>query len=481
MRLWPVLIWNRAGEWLLVSVKQECRKARSSTWRARLGKISGTHVPDRPCCFQAKGDFISGPTWSAKKPVVLSKSLSSWPSRLASSGLWSQVSTWLGPPFMNSQMTALAFAGKCGGFGARGLISSVSAASAVSRPWRSSRAARASRPRPPPARRRKARREPQAGEGTANRCGGMGWRSREGGGCFRRAGSVSDRRAVLRSLTLPARQGRGLAGGSEAGDRRLVVAVAHHLQGGQGARVGDETHRAVAEDGHEAGLVRAAEGTGGAYAGLILGRLHRDVAHGVPVPAGAVALVVVALHLTGGGGADVQPLLAGQEGVAGAVVVDDVLQRDDRAVVGVAVDDGAVVVQVAAAVVGHGVGVGAGGAGRIPRRRADDAGHAAAGRAEVGLDGRADGVDLGLGHGAGPGLAPDVVLFKVRQDLEQPAGPLLLPGERLAGGGVRRRVVPRRAVVRQEAVRVLVRLHGDADLVQVVAARRPGGRLPHLL
>ena len=31
------------------------------------------------------------------------------------------MSTWLGPPFMNSQMTDLALAGKCGGRGASGL------------------------------------------------------------------------------------------------------------------------------------------------------------------------------------------------------------------------------------------------------------------------------------------------------------------------------------------------------------------------
>ncbi len=36
------------------------------------------------------------------------------PAYLVSSGLGSKVSRWLTPPFMNSQMTLLAFGGKCG-------------------------------------------------------------------------------------------------------------------------------------------------------------------------------------------------------------------------------------------------------------------------------------------------------------------------------------------------------------------------------
>src|SRR5262245_39957480 len=87
MRDMPVLIWNSAGEWLFVSVQHEWTNAMSSTCLARLGKISGTHVPDWPCCFHANGDFISGPTWSMKKPVFLSQPFSSSPSCLTSSGL----------------------------------------------------------------------------------------------------------------------------------------------------------------------------------------------------------------------------------------------------------------------------------------------------------------------------------------------------------------------------------------------------------
>jgi hypothetical protein len=87
MRGRPVLIWNRAGAWLFVSVQHEWTKAILSTWRARLGKISGTQVPDLPCWAHLKGDFMSGPTSAGKKPVLLSKPSSVWPSRFIRPGL----------------------------------------------------------------------------------------------------------------------------------------------------------------------------------------------------------------------------------------------------------------------------------------------------------------------------------------------------------------------------------------------------------
>src|SRR5262245_56621281 len=87
MRGKPVLIWNRAGAWLFVSVQHEWTNPILSTCFTRFGKISGTHVPDWPCRFQANGDFISGPTSLTKKPVLLSKPFSSLPSALMSPGL----------------------------------------------------------------------------------------------------------------------------------------------------------------------------------------------------------------------------------------------------------------------------------------------------------------------------------------------------------------------------------------------------------
>ena len=75
MRAMPVLILNSAGEWLFESVQHEWRKAILSTCRAMCGNSSDTHAPHWPCCANLNGDFISGPTWSVKKPVFLSKPL----------------------------------------------------------------------------------------------------------------------------------------------------------------------------------------------------------------------------------------------------------------------------------------------------------------------------------------------------------------------------------------------------------------------
>src|SRR5207247_2635932 len=52
--------------------------------RAQAREAQAPHWPWRA---KANGDFMSGPTWSLKNPVAGSKPFSSWPSRLASSGL----------------------------------------------------------------------------------------------------------------------------------------------------------------------------------------------------------------------------------------------------------------------------------------------------------------------------------------------------------------------------------------------------------
>src|SRR5262245_36640508 len=141
-------------------------KAISSTCCAIPGKTSLTHAPDSPYCANLNGDFITGPTCSLKKPVFLSKPTNSCPSRFSSSDLYCHVSTWLGPPFMNSQITFLALAGKWPFFGARGLsrdsddpVAFSAAAAVVNSPSSANIAARARNPAPPPARRRKSRRD----------------------------------------------------------------------------------------------------------------------------------------------------------------------------------------------------------------------------------------------------------------------------------------------------------------------------------
>ncbi len=125
----PVFIMNSAGEWLFDSVKTECRNAILSTCRPRFGKISETILPDPPRGVNRNGDFISAPTWFLKKPVVFwnvgSNSRIDLPCQRSSAGLYSQVSTWLGPPLVKTQMTRLARAAKCPGRAAIGLSDSV--------------------------------------------------------------------------------------------------------------------------------------------------------------------------------------------------------------------------------------------------------------------------------------------------------------------------------------------------------------------
>src|SRR5260221_13921544 len=50
-----------------------------------------------------------------------------WPASLLRSGLGSKVSIWLGPPAIMRKITDFALAGKCGGFGARGLSAAAAA------------------------------------------------------------------------------------------------------------------------------------------------------------------------------------------------------------------------------------------------------------------------------------------------------------------------------------------------------------------
>ena len=81
---------------------------------------------------------------------------SGWPAYFVSAGLGSKVSTWLTPPDMNSEITAVARGLKCGGFGAYGLKpigfawQASASLSAASSPSRFIRYASASPLTPPP-------------------------------------------------------------------------------------------------------------------------------------------------------------------------------------------------------------------------------------------------------------------------------------------------------------------------------------------
>src|SRR5437588_4922026 len=116
----PVFICSIADPWIGESAVIECRKAMSSTHVARWGKRSLTHLPHCPYCL----NFHLGPTtrpWflCPPRPKVLTETV--LPSSSYSFGLYSNVSTWLGPPYMKRKMTLLAFAGNGGALGASGL------------------------------------------------------------------------------------------------------------------------------------------------------------------------------------------------------------------------------------------------------------------------------------------------------------------------------------------------------------------------
>src|SRR5689334_20836391 len=125
----------------------------SSTHCARCGNSDETSIPHWPYLRNCQGDASSGVSplvnWLGTLPKL---SGSCWPSYFLSDGLGSKVSTWLGAPTMNRKMTDFAFAGKCCGLGARGLIRVLPKLS------RSSRYCRASAPKPCAARVRTSRR-----------------------------------------------------------------------------------------------------------------------------------------------------------------------------------------------------------------------------------------------------------------------------------------------------------------------------------
>src|SRR5438067_2251988 len=125
-------------------------------------------MPDWPCFLNWNGLGINGPGWPCRttmSPATLPSS--GWPAYFASAGLGSKVSTWLTPPLMNSEMTAVARGLKCGDFGAYGLNPIGFAAHApASAPADSSwswfnRYASARPLTPPPERNRKSRRDQQ--------------------------------------------------------------------------------------------------------------------------------------------------------------------------------------------------------------------------------------------------------------------------------------------------------------------------------
>ena len=135
-------------------------KAISSTFEPMCGKSSETSIPLSPCRWNSNGLGISGPGCPCR---TTTDSAIGCPAYCFSAGFGSNVSTWLTPPLMKSEMTAVARGVKCGSFGANGLpgigASQVSDCPAASSPSRLSMSARASPAMPPPDWNRKSRRD----------------------------------------------------------------------------------------------------------------------------------------------------------------------------------------------------------------------------------------------------------------------------------------------------------------------------------
>src|SRR5262249_16052369 len=88
---------------------------RSSTNADRCGKRSETSMPDWPCLVNLRLEASRVPGLRTFSSGSLLRLGIGSPWRLVSSGLGSHRSTWLGPPYMNRQMHAVAVAGECGG------------------------------------------------------------------------------------------------------------------------------------------------------------------------------------------------------------------------------------------------------------------------------------------------------------------------------------------------------------------------------
>ena len=94
--------------------------ATSSTHRARCGYRSETAIPAWPCRANLRDEPSSAPGLRTLSTGSLSSVGIGLPLCRKSSGLGSNVSTWLTPPYMNRTMHALALAGKWGALGASG-------------------------------------------------------------------------------------------------------------------------------------------------------------------------------------------------------------------------------------------------------------------------------------------------------------------------------------------------------------------------
>src|SRR4051794_17015034 len=104
--VFPHVISRRPGSWFGMFVCIERITQMSSMHFPTSGYIALTSMPDCPHFLNANGDLMNAPVLrSVLYPEPAGGVL---PCCLVSSGLGSNVSTWLGAPFMNRWMTCLA-------------------------------------------------------------------------------------------------------------------------------------------------------------------------------------------------------------------------------------------------------------------------------------------------------------------------------------------------------------------------------------
>src|SRR5258706_2483097 len=158
-RIEPVFIWHTDPTWFNPSAQQPLKTDILSTCLAISGYQSETQLPLCPCCLKVRSDGMMALLPVPIAVVTLPNDAGiGLPASASSAGFGSNVSTWLGPPSMNSQMTDFAVGAKCGGLARKG--SSVFPATALcNSPSLSSIAPRARAPSPLPALNRKSRRD----------------------------------------------------------------------------------------------------------------------------------------------------------------------------------------------------------------------------------------------------------------------------------------------------------------------------------
>ena len=113
----PQFINSSDGSWFGTSACIERITQMSSMCSAVCLKSSLTSRPHLPRFSNLKNVGSAAPVFRSVARFGLGSAL---PAYLASAGLWSQVSTWLGPPLAKMWMTRFALTGNWGFFGARG-------------------------------------------------------------------------------------------------------------------------------------------------------------------------------------------------------------------------------------------------------------------------------------------------------------------------------------------------------------------------